>query len=293
MTADRPLLVSTWAFGKPANEKALSVLESGGGLLDAIVEGISLTELDLGVDSVGVGGGPNSEGVVSLDACIMHGPTHRCGSVAAVEGIAPVIALARAVMEKTRHVMLAGEGARQFALANGFQPVNLLTENARRGWLERRQRYGETAPPLGHDTIAMVALDAAGNLAGGCSTSGLAHKLPGRVGDSPIIGSGLYVDNDVGAAGATGVGENIMRFCGSFQVVECMRSGMHPQDACAEVIRRIQSKHPPGTKLDIHFLAIDRKGRYGAAGTTNGFPFAVTYPGYSELLRSAAVPVRT
>ncbi|MCC7377652.1 MAG: N(4)-(beta-N-acetylglucosaminyl)-L-asparaginase [Verrucomicrobiales bacterium] len=292
-----PLIVSTWPFGKAANEKALQVLQSGGGRLDALVDGISVTEKDLSVTSVGAGGDPNADGVVSLDACIMDGPTHRCGSVAAVEGILPVIGVSRAVMEKTRHVMLVGDGARRFALANGFQDTQLLTEEARRRWQtwKSRQTGGQpgSAPPDTHDTIAMVILGADGQLSGGCSTSGLSYKLPGRVGDSPIIGSGLYVDNEVGAAGATGVGENIMRFCGTFQVVELMRSGASPAEACAETIRRIQRKHPAGTDLSINFLAIDRRGRFGAAGTGQGFPYSVTYPGYSEVLKSVAVPVRT
>lgn len=264
--------------------------------MDAIVDGITVTELDLSVSSVGAGGDPNADGVVSLDACIMDGPTHKCGSVAAVEGIVPVIGLARTVMEKTRHVMLVGEGARRFALAHGFKDTDLLTESARRRWQEWKARQGGqpgSVPPESHDTIAMVILGADGQLAGGCSTSGLSYKLPGRVGDSPIIGSGLYVDNEVGAAGATGVGENILRFCGSFQVVELMRAGASPAEACAETIRRIQRKHPAGTDLSINFLAIDRRGRFGAAGTGEGFPYAVTYPGYSEVLKSVAVPPRS
>jgi isoaspartyl peptidase/L-asparaginase-like protein (Ntn-hydrolase superfamily) len=288
-------VVSTWPFGKPANDKALATLRNGGSLLDAVVDGIALTELDLSVDSVGAGGTPNAEGVVSLDACIMDGPSHKCGSVAGVEGIVPVIAVARAVMEKTRHVLLVGDGARRFALQQGFAESDLLTPAKKQAWeaWKRRQATAGSAPPDSHDTIALVILGADGNLAGGCSTSGLAYKLPGRVGDSPIIGSGLYVDNDVGAAGATGVGENIMRFCGSFQVVELMRAGASPAEACAETIRRIQKKHPPGAPLDINFLAVDKQGRYGAAGTGNGFPYAVTFPGFSEVLHSVAVPPRT
>ncbi len=290
----RPLIVSTWGFGQAANDRALASLQGGAGLLDAVVEGISVTERDLSVSSVGAGGTPNAEGVVSLDACIMDGPSHRCGSVAAVEGILPVIGLARAVMEKTRHVLLVGEGARRFALANGFENTELLTDAERRKWTEwkARQSPAGAAPPDSHDTIALVILDRDGNLAGGCSTSGLAYKLPGRVGDSPIIGSGLYVDNDVGAAGATGVGENIMRFCGSFQVVELMRAGAHPQEACAETIRRIQKKHAPNADLAINFLAIDKRGRFGAAGTGKGFPFAVTYPGHSAVQQSVGIPLR-
>jgi len=293
-TAPRPLVVSTWPFGKPANDKALATLQAGGSLLDAVVASITVTELDLSVTSVGAGGTPNADGVVSLDACIMDGPTHQCGSVAGVEGIVPVIGVARAVMEKTRHVLLVGDGARRFALQQGFQDSNLLTDSARNHWLEWKQKQSSagSAPPEGHDTIALVILGADGDLVGGCSTSGLGYKLPGRVGDSPIIGSGLYVDNDVGAAGATGVGENIMRFCGSFQVVELMRAGASPAEACAETIRRIQKKHPSGAPLDINFLAVDKQGRYGAAGTGKGFPYAVAYSGFSEVLQSDAVPPR-
>lgn len=289
--------MSTWPFGRAANDRALSTLQAGGDLLDGIVEGITVTENDLSNTSVGRGGTPNADGAVSLDACIMDGRTHRCGSVAGVEGIVPVIRLARTVMEKTRHVMLVGDGARRFALAHGFTEVEMPTAGEREKWQRwKAKQEGQTTagatPPESHDTIAMVVLGADGNLVGGCSTSGLAYKLAGRVGDSPIIGSGLYVDNEVGAAGATGVGENIMRFCGSFQVVELMRSGAHPQEACAETIRRIQKKHPAGADLAINFLAIDKKGRFGAAGTGGGFPFSVTYPGYSEVLASEGVSPR-
>lgn len=291
----RPLIVSTWPFGKPSNEKALATLQAGGSLLDAVVAGITVAELDLSNTSVGAGGTPNSEGVVSLDACIMDGPTHKCGSVAGVEGIVPVIGVARAVMEKTRHVLLVGDGARRFALQQGFKDTNLLTDAARDAWLAWKQKQSSAgaAPPDSHDTIALVILGADGNLVGGCSTSGLGYKLPGRVGDSPIIGSGLYVDNDIGAAGATGVGENIMRFCGSFQVVELMRAGASPAEACAETIRRIQKKHTAGAPLDINFLAVDKQGRYGAAGTGQGFPYSVAYSGFSEVLQSVKVPPRT
>lgn len=294
--AHLPLIVSTWPFGKPANEKALAVLQSGRDLLDAIVEGISITESDLAVDSVGAGGAPNADGVVSLDACIMDGRNHKCGSVGAVEGILPMIGLARAVMEKTRHVMLVGEGARRFALANGFKDTNLLTDAQRQKWIEwkaKQAKAGSAPPDDSHDTIALVAMGADGNLAGGCSTSGLAYKLPGRVGDSPIIGGGLYVDNEVGGAGATGTGENVMRFCGTYQVVEFMRAGAHPEEACIETIRRIQKKHAPGTEVSISFFAVDKRGRFGGAGTKTNFHYSVTYPGYSEVIRGVEIPPRT
>jgi len=285
-TRQRPLVVSTWPFGKPANEKALSILQTGGGGLDAIVGGIGVAESDLENSSVGVGGLPNARGAVQLDSCIMSGPGHRAGGVAAIEGIAHPIAVARRVMEKTPHVLVVGEGAKQFAIEQGFPETDLLTESSRRSWEEwKRKKSGDP----GHDTIAMLILMPDGNLFGGCSTSGLAWKLPGRVGDSPIVGSGLYVDNEVGAAGATGVGENVMRYCATYQIVEYMRLGAGPAEACVETIRRIARKDPRGIDLAINFIALDKNGNYGAAGVGKGFDYAVAYPGYSEVLQSVAL----
>lgn len=283
-----PLFVSTWPFGKPANERALAVLASGSSLLDAVEQGIRLTESDAENRSVGLGGIPNSEGVVQLDACVMDGPGHRCGSVAALEGIAHPITAARRVMENTPHVMLVGEGAKKFALNQGLEPAELLTKQRLEEWRQWRKQHH---PADNHDTIALVGLGADGNLAGGCSTSGWGYKLPGRVGDSPIIGSGLYVDNEVGAAGSTGLGENVMRFCASFMVVENMRAGMTPEQACIATIRRIAKMDPtPAAELQINFIAIDKKGRYGAAGTGEGFEFAVTSASSSKVLKSAIAP---
>lgn len=279
-------MVSTWPFGKPANERALAVVEGGGSGLDAIVEGISLTEADLANQSVGAGGLPNSEGVVQLDACIMAGPGHRGGGVAALEGIAHPIAVARRVMDTTPHVLLVGEGAKQFALKEGFPEVELGTPQSLEAW---RKWKAAQEGGAGHDTIAMLLLMPDGHVYGGCSTSGRAFKLPGRVGDSPILGSGLYVDDEVGAAGATGIGENVMRYCGSFQVVERMREGLTPGEACRETIRRIARQDPRGLDLSICFLALDKQGRYGAAGVGDGFDYAVAHPGRSEVLRSLAV----
>lgn len=284
--AARPLIVSTWPFGKPSNERSLEVFKNGGSPLDAVEKGINLAEADLANASVGAGGIPNADGVVQLDACIMDGPTHKAGSVGALEGIVHAVSVARRVMEKTRHVMLVGAGARAFALAQGFPNQDLLTEEQKRNW----QDWKKNQPAQkGHDTIALLALAPDGTIAGGCSTSGLGYKLPGRVGDSPIIGSGLYVDNDVGAAGATGTGENIMRFCGSFMVVELMRSGMHPVEACVETIRRIIRKNPAGTDLAINFIALNKKGEFGAAGTGQGFQFSATSPDFSKVLQSPGV----
>lgn len=225
----RPIFIATWPFGKPATELALKTVQGGGSTLDAIEAGIRLTEADETVDSVGIGGIPNADGVVQLDASIMSGPKHQAGSVAGLEGIVHAISVARRVMERTSHVMLVGDGARRFALEQGFPSAELLTGGQKEKWLQwKAKRAAPADRPPTHDTIALLGLGTNGDLYGGCSTSGWAYKLPGRVGDSPIIGSGLYVDNDIGAAGATGMGENVMRYCGSFLVVELMRQGRSP-----------------------------------------------------------------
>lgn len=293
-TTGRPLIVSTWPFGKPANEKARDQYQATGNGLDAIEAGIRLTEADVANASVGKGGIPNAQGVVQLDACIMAGPNHRAGAVAGIEDILHPISAARKVMEKTPHVMLVGDGARRFALEQGLESGDLLTPQRKLKWMEwvasQSKTWKPENPEDNHDTIAMVLLDDKGDLYGGCSTSGWGYKVPGRVGDSPIIGSGLYVDNEIGAAGATGLGENVMRYCGSFLVVEFMRQGMHPEEACVEVIRRIARLDPrPIQDLAINFLAINKKGEYGAAGSSGGFNYAVTLPDRSQILKSAAL----
>ena len=287
MSAKRPLFVSTWPFGKAANERSLEIFEGGGSVLDAVEMGIHVPEADESNASVGLGGIPNAEGVVQLDACIMDGEGQRAGSVAGIEDILHPISVARKVMDETKHVMLVGEGARQFALSQGFEKVNLLTEEQRLKW-EKWKKEQHKAD--NHDTIALLGVDANGHIAGGCSTSGWGYKLPGRVGDSPILGSGLYVDGQVGAAGATGLGENVMRYCASFLAVEYMRQGKHPQDACISAIKRVIEADPrPVEDLHINFVALDKQGRYGAAGTNEGFKYSVTYPGYSEVLEGAAL----
>jgi N4-(beta-N-acetylglucosaminyl)-L-asparaginase len=212
----------------------------------------------------------------------MFGPGHKAGSVAALEGIRHPISAARRVMEKSRHVMLAGEGARVFALEQGLESIPVDDRELYEKWRQKRV-IEATKKPENHDTIALLALGADGTLAGGCSTSGLAGKLPGRVGDSPIIGSGLYVDNEVGAAGATGVGENVMRYCATFMIVEFMRQGLSPREAIVKEMQRIiQSERRDD--LHINFVALDKHGRYGAAGTDVSFKYAVATPGQSQVL---------
>jgi N4-(beta-N-acetylglucosaminyl)-L-asparaginase len=292
VAGQRPLIVSTWPFGKPANEAALKALLGGGSILDAVEQGIRFTEAS-GNSSVGLSGIPNAAGVVQQDACIMTGIGHRAGSVAAIEGIKHPISAARRVMEKTPHVMLVGEGARQFALEEGLESVEINSAERHEAWRKKRaaSKAAESSKKKmdNHDTIALLVLGADGNIAGGCSTSGWGGKLPGRVGDSPIIGSGLYVDNEIGAAGATGLGENVMRYCGSFLVVELMRQGMSPEEACLEVIRRIARKDPKGTDISINFVALDKKGRYGAAGSAKGFQYSVTGTTTSQVLKAPSV----
>lgn len=257
-------------------------------MLDAIEKGIWVTESDIKNVSVGIGGIPNAEGNVELDACIMGGPNHQAGAVAGLQDILHPISVARQVMEETPHVMLVGEGARKFALEKGHQAVNLLSDKQKTNW--ERWKKEQQKPEINedhHDTIAMLGIDAQGDLYGGCSTSGWGFKIPGRVGDSPIIGSGLYVDNTVGAAGATGLGENVMRHCGSFLVVEMMRQGASPTEACEQAIKRIEALDPKGMDdLAVNFIALKKDGTYGAAGTNKGFKYAVASEEMSEVFQA-------
>jgi N4-(beta-N-acetylglucosaminyl)-L-asparaginase len=292
----RPRVVSTWDFGVAANLAAWQVLDKGGSLLDAVEAGARVPEADPKNHSVGRAGYPDRDGRLTLDASIMDG-NGACGAVAAIEHIAHPISVARRVMEKTPHVLLVGDGALQFALEQGFTREDLLapeSEQAWREWLKKSEykpsansetrTYGAGTPDSSgkpgdagnHDTLGLLAVDAQGRLAGACTTSGMAWKLHGRVGDSPIIGAGLYVDNDIGAATSTGVGEEVIRTAGSFLVVELMRQGRSPQQACREAVQRIVRKRMNVAKdLQVGFLALNREGDVGAYAIQKGFTYAV------------------
>ena len=243
-----PIVIATWPFGKMAAEAALKLLQQGKPALDAVIAGGQVIEDDPAIHSVGYGGIANAIGTVTLDACVMDGKTLSCGAVAGVENIRHVAALARKVMEKTPHVFLVGEGAKWFAMQNGFPLETLNTAESVAEWEKNRPKEKKALTHAGskemeaalktHDTVTVLALDKDGNLGGACTTSGLAYKLPGRVGDSPIIGAGLYVDNLAGAAGATGVGEEIIRITGSHFITELIRSGKSAQQACEAAVLR-------------------------------------------------------
>lgn len=291
---NRPIVISTWDFGKEANTEAWKVLNKGGKVLDAVEAGVKIPEADPENHTVGLGGYPDRDGRVTLDSCIMDGNLN-CGSVAFLEHIVHPISVARLVMEKTPHVMLVGEGALQFALDNGFKKENLLTPAAEKAWKEwlKTSRYEPVinienqksrkpdlrqlpGGPYNHDTIGMLAIDSGGMLGGACTTSGAAWKMQGRVGDSPIIGAGLYVDNEAGAATSSGLGEEVIRTCGSHAVVELMRQGMKPETACRKAVERIVKRNSQrAEKLQVGFLALNTQGRYGAFAIHKGFTFSV------------------
>ncbi len=274
-----PVVLSTWIHGLEANKAAWEVLLKGGSALDAVEKGVRVTESDLTNRSVGIGGRPDRDGHVTLDACIMDNDG-KCGAVGFLEGIAHPISVARAVMERTQHVMLVGEGAKKFALEQRFSTIKTPLPEVKKEWQEWRKENKDLfkRPEINHenhDTIGMLARDAQGHFAGACTTSGWAYKMHGRLGDSPIIGAGLFVDNEVGAATASGLGEAIIRIAGSNTVVELMRHGYSPLEACKEAVQRIIRKNKDLTNLQCCFLAMDTKGRVGAYSVYNGFNFAL------------------
>ncbi len=271
-----PVVIATWD-NREATAAAWQILSNGGRALDAVEAGARIPEADPDDTSVGYGGFPDRDGHVTLDACIMD-EFGNAGSVGFLEHIMHPISVARRVMEKTPHVMLAGEGALQFALSEGFQKENMLTETARKAWEEWKVK-SEYKPVINierHDTIGIVAMDARQRIAGACTTSGMAFKMRGRIGDSPIIGAGMFADNEVGAAAATGLGELVLKTLGSFLIVEEMRRGKHPQKAAEEVIRRLARKYPKdAADNQIGYVVLDKRGRHGAYSLHPGFNYAI------------------
>jgi isoaspartyl peptidase/L-asparaginase-like protein (Ntn-hydrolase superfamily) len=307
---DGALAIATWDFGLKAVEVAGTLLAGGADLLDAVEKGVIVIEDDPRVTSVGLGGLPNEDGIVELDGAIMIGRTLEAGSVASLRRIRNPISVARRIMERTHHVMLVGDEARRFAVGEGFQEEDLLTDEARRQWREwkrdpQRRTFwkevpaaagaghsdagapaGAGTPTASHDTVGLIVRDARGRLCVGMSTSGLEWKLPGRVGDTPLIGCGLYADDEAGAAAGTGVGEAIIRAAGSHSVVEAMRHGRTPQQACEDVVRRIL-KRDPGLDRRVAFIAVSRSGAVGAASSDPEFSYGLHRGG-----KSSIVPVR-
>jgi N4-(beta-N-acetylglucosaminyl)-L-asparaginase len=286
-----PVVIATWKFGEIAARAALPLLDRGESALDAAIAGGQAVEDDPLVRSVGFGGVGNRVGTVQLDAAVMEGRTLRCGAVAGVENIRHVAALARLVMDTTPHVFLVGEGARLFAVAHGFPLENLHTPESMADWY-RRQGAKPEQGELTHDTVTVLALDRTGSLGGACTTSGLSLKLPGRVGDSPVIGAGLYVDDRAGAAGGTGVGEEILRIGGSLLIVEAMRSGQSPQEACEKTARRVVEacRRRDAAIAEAAFIALDPAGRIGAACTPGtDFHYALGRGTAVEVLQGKAI----
>jgi len=273
----KPIVVSTWNHGIAANQVAWQVLSDNGKAIDAVEQGVRVPEADPSVMTVGYGGYPDREGKVTLDACIMD-ENQNCGSVAFLQHIKHPISVARLVMDKTPHVMLVGEGALAFAKSQGFKEQNLLTDKAKSAWQAwlKESKYNPIINVENHDTIGMLALDNNGDLSGACTTSGAAFKMSGRVGDSPIIGAGLYVDNEIGAATATGMGELMIKTVGCHLVVEMMRQGMNPEQACKAAVDRIAKKLGDYKKFQVGFLALNKAGEYGSYCIQSGFNYAVT-----------------
>ena len=272
-----PIILSTWNHGIPANKAAMDVLNDNGTALDAVEAGVRVTESDPSSQSVGLGGRPDQDGHVTLDACIMNSDGN-AGSVAFLRDIKHPISVARKVMEQTDHVMLVGEGAKRFALENGFQEENLLTDKSKEEWLQWKRDNSikdSWGPNDEHDTISTLARDNKGNLSGACTTSGLAYKLHGRVGDSPIIGAGMFVDNEIGAVGATGKGEEVIKTCGSFLVVELMRQGYSAMDASEEAVKRIIRKQSGKSDFQIGYIALRKDGQVGFSAIHDGFQYAL------------------
>jgi len=286
-----PLAIATWGPNVKATAAAWEVLARNGRALDAVEAGVRVPEADPDDTSVGYGGYPDRDGFVTLDACIMD-ELGNAGSVSFLQNIMHPISVARRVMEKTPHVMLAGAGALQFALEEGFKKEDLLTEQARQAWEEWKLKsdYHPVINVERHDTIGMVTIDQQQRIAGACTTSGLAFKMHGRVGDSPIIGAGMFVDNEVGGAAATGLGELVLRTLGSFLVVEEMRRGAHPQTAVETAVKRISRKYSSIVQdAQVGFIAVDKRGRHGAYSLHPGFNYVLYQRELNQVLEAGSL----
>ena len=279
---NNPVICSTWNFGLPANELAWKVLDNGGKAMDAAEAGARHAESDPENSSVGFGGLPDEKGNVTLDACVMDS-TGNAGSVAFLQNIKHPVSVARKVMEETKHVMLVGVGARQFAVSNGFEEINLLTEQSEKDWKKWLKERREMTPHETHDTLSVLVQDKMGDLAGACTTSGWAYKMHGRVGDSPIIGAGLFVDNEIGCAAATGLGEEVIKTTGSFLVVELMRQGYGPTKACEEALNRVIKAHNGNPDFQIGYIALRKDGEIGSACLKWSFEYALARGGENKL----------
>ncbi len=286
-----PIILSTWIHGLEANRVAWTILEKGGSALDAVIAGARHTESDLTNRSVGIGGRPDRDGKVTLDACVMDGDG-KSGAVGCLEGIAHPVSVAKAIMDLTPHAMLVGDGARDFALSQGFDTIKTPLPEVKKEYLAWKKENKELLrrPKINHenhDTIGLIARDVNGKFGGACTTSGWAYKMHGRLGDSPIIGAGLFVDNEVGAATASGLGEAIIRVSGSSMVVELMRNGYSPSEACKEVVDRIIRKNKDLTNLQCCFLAMDKLGNVGGYSVYNGFNFALKTKERDEMINTS------
>lgn len=281
-----PITIATWNFPN-ASKKAGEMLAQGATALDSVEQGVMVEEADLKNTTVGKGGAPDRDGNVTLDACIMN-PQGDAGAVVYLKNNTHAVSVARKVMEETPHVILAGEGADQFARQQGFKKENLLTEASEKAWKEwlKKKEYKPIINIENHDTIGMLCIDRNGDIAGACTSSGLSYKMNGRVGDSPIIGSGLFLDNEVGGAVATGMGEAILKSVGSFLIVELMRQGKTPQEACETVIHRIIKQNPNYKKFQAAFIALNKKGEVGSYCIQKGFSYMKYRDGKNENFKS-------
>ena len=302
-----PIVISS-GNGLRATQKAMEIIKQGKDALDGVIAGVNIIESDPNDHSVGYGGLPNELGVVELDSCCMHGPTHNAGAVASIRNIKNPSKVARLVMERTDHVLIVGNGALNFAKAHGFKEENLLTDEARKIWLSWKESLSDRDDWFSNEqakktyekyfditgTISCLGLDTRGNISGVTTTSGLAFKIPGRVGDSPIIGAGLYVDNEVGACGSTGRGEENLKNLSCFLTVEFMRNGLSPQEACLKTCKRVvqHAKLPSLLKdngkpnFNLTFYAINKQGEYGAASVYGPYKFSLNNGKTNELLET-------